>query len=138
MSATAVKEYRTLLARTLPKPIHSETENELAILQLEKLAAKSKPSAAERQLMELLTVLIEAFEEKHYPLTQQGSATEVVQELMAANALKQKDLTDIFGTPSIVSEVLRGKRNMTTGHIQKLSQRFNVSPELFFNFPASP
>lgn len=138
MSATAAKEYRTLLSRTLPKPIHSEAENELAILQLEKLASKTRPSAAERQLMELLTVLIEAFEEKHYPLKQQSSAIEVLQELMAANDLKQKDLTDIFGAPSIISEVMHGKRNMTTGHIQKLSERFHVSPELFFNFPAGP
>ncbi len=138
MSATAVKEYRALLARTLPKPIHSESENELAIQQLEKLGGKARPSAAERQLMELLTVLIEAFEESHYRLAQQSSAVEVVQELMAANALKQKDLTDIFGTPSIVSEVMHGKRNMTTSHIQKLSERFHVSPELFFNFSANP
>ena len=137
MSATAAKEYRTLLSRTLPKPIHSESENEFAILQLEKLASKPRPSAAERQLMELLTVLIEAFEEKHYLLERQSSAVEVLQELMAANNLKQKDLTDIFGAPSIISEVMHGKRSMTTGHIQKLSERFYVSPELFFNFPAS-
>jgi len=136
MSATAAKEYRSLLARTLPKPIHSEAENELAIQQLEKLADKTRPSAAERQLVELLTVLIEAFEEKHYSPTRQSSAVEVLQELMAANDLKQKDLADIFGTPSIVSEVMHGKRSMTTGHIQKLSERFHVSPELFFNLSA--
>ena len=137
MSATATREYRTLLARTLPKPIHSEAENDLAIQQLEKLASKARPSAAERQLIELLTVLIEAFEERRYTLAQQFSAVEVLRELMAANDLKQKDLTDIFGTPSIVSEVMHGKRNMTTGHIQKLSERFHVSPELFFNFSAN-
>ena len=138
MSATATREYRTLLARTLPKPIHSEADNELAIQQLEKLACKARPSVAERHLMELLTVLIEAFEERRYPATQHSSAVEVLQELMAANDLKQKDLTDIFGTPSIVSEVIHGKRNMTAGHIQKLSERFHVSPELFFNLSANP
>jgi len=50
---------------------------------------------------------------------------------MTANGLKQKDLLDIFGTPSIVSEVLHGKRQLTTGHIRKLSKRFQVSPEVF-------
>ncbi|MGH9499598.1 MAG: helix-turn-helix domain-containing protein [Terriglobales bacterium] len=45
--------------------------------------------------------------------------------------LKQKDLLDIFVTPSIVSEVLSGKRNLTTEHIRKLSRRFQVSLELF-------
>ncbi len=132
MTATAVKEYKTLLARTLPKPIHTETENQLAIRQLEQLAGKTKPSAAERQLMELLTVLIEAFEDEHYPLSRKASPVEVLQELMEVNGLKQKDLTDVFGTPSIVSEVLHRKRSLTTAHIKKLSQRFHISPELFF------
>ena len=52
-------------------------------------------------------------------------------ELMRASGLKQKDLVDIFGTPSIVSEVLKGKRNLTVEHIRRLSQRFHVTPELF-------
>jgi len=56
----------------------------------------------------------------------------VLEELIAANELKQKDLLDIFGTPSIVSEVLSGKRKLTTDHIRKLCRRFHVSPELFF------
>lgn len=133
MSATATREYRALLSQTLPKRIRSEAENELAILPLEKLAGKTRPSAAERQLIELLTVLIEAFEEEHYPQAHKGSAVETLQELMAANDLKQKDLVDIFGAPSIVSEVMHGKRNLTISHIQKLSERFHVSPELFFD-----
>ena len=48
------------------------------------------------------------------------------------NDLKQRDLVNIFGTPSIISEVINGKRKLTTEHIRKLSQRFHVSPELFF------
>jgi Predicted transcription regulator containing HTH domain len=55
---------------------------------------------------------------------------------MAANGLKQSDMVDIFGTRSVASEVLSGKRDLSKTHIQKLSQRFNVSPEVFF--PAKP
>jgi hypothetical protein len=33
---------------------------------------------------------------------------------MEQHGLLQKDLTDIFGTPSIVSEVLSGKRELNT------------------------
>jgi len=50
---------------------------------------------------------------------------------MDANRLKQKDLVDIFRTPSIVSEILNGKRQLTTEHIRKLARRFNVSPQVF-------
>ncbi|HEX9233374.1 MAG TPA: helix-turn-helix domain-containing protein [Candidatus Acidoferrum sp.] len=53
-------------------------------------------------------------------------------ELMAANNLKQKDLAPLLGSESIVSEVLYGKRELNKQHIEKLSQRFKVSPALFF------
>jgi len=88
-------------------------------------------SAAERRLADLLTLLIEDFEDKHYAL-KVASPIEVLNELMLANNLKQKDLVDVFGTPSITSEVLSGKRKLNTQHIRKLSRRFRVSPEVFF------
>jgi HTH-type transcriptional regulator/antitoxin HigA len=53
--------------------------------------------------------------------------------LIEANGPTQKDLVDVFGTPSIVSEVLNEKRGLTIEHIKKLS-RFHVSPEVFFGF----
>jgi HTH-type transcriptional regulator/antitoxin HigA len=132
MSATAVRsEYAALLSSTLPAVIRSEGENERCIRALEELDRKGRRlSAAERRLADLLTLLIEDFEEKHYALKPADPVT-VLTELMAANSLKQKDLVDVFGTPSIVSEVLHGKRQLTTEHIRKLSKRFRVSPEVF-------
>src|SRR5271165_1833600 len=133
MSATAIRsEYAVLLSSTLPAVIRSEAENERFITMLEELDRKgNRMTAAERRMAELLTLLIEDFEEKHYPL-KAASPVEVLNELMLANNLKQKDLLDVFGTPSIVSEVLRGKRRLTTEHIRRLSRRFHVSPEVFF------
>jgi HTH-type transcriptional regulator/antitoxin HigA len=81
-------------------------------------------------MAELLTLLIEDFEEKRDAL-EMSSPVEVLNRLMVANKLKQKDLLDVFATPSIVSEVLHGKRQLTTEHIRRLSRRFNVSPEVF-------
>ena len=132
MSATAIRsEYAALLATALPAVIRSEAENERCIRSLEELDRKgSRRSAAERRLADLLTLLIEDFEEKHYSLKPADPVT-VIEELMSANGLKQKDLLDVFGTPSIVSEVLNGKRQLTTEHIRRLSRRFHVSPEIF-------
>jgi HTH-type transcriptional regulator / antitoxin HigA len=133
MSATAVRsEYASLLTSTLPAVIRSEAENERYIALLEELDRKGgRMSAAERRMAELLTLLIEDFEEKHYAL-KAASPTEILDELMRANHLKQKDLVDVFGTPSIASEVLSGKRRLNTEHIRKLGRRFRVSPEVFF------
>jgi HTH-type transcriptional regulator / antitoxin HigA len=130
--ATSRPEYATLLARTLPAVIRNERENEHYSGLLEQLDRKgSKLTAAEQRLADLLTLLIEDFEERHYAL-KPAAPVGVLEELMAANELKQKDLLDIFGTASIISEVLSGKRKLTTEHIRKLSRRFHVSPEMFF------
>jgi HTH-type transcriptional regulator/antitoxin HigA len=132
MSATAVRsEYAALLSSALPAVIRSEAENERYIALLEELDGKgNRMTAAERRMAELLTLLIEDFEEKHYAL-KSSNPVDVLTELMSANSLKQKDLLDVFGTPSIVSEVLHGKRQLTTEHIRRLSRRFLVSPEVF-------
>ena len=51
-------------------------------------------------------------------------------------------MADVLGTPSIVSEVLSGKRELNKDHIKRLSRRSYVSPELFFQIsierPPSP
>jgi len=133
MSASAARsEYASLLTATLPAVIRSEAENERFITMLEELDRKgSRMTAAERRMAELLTLLIEDFEEKHYRL-KSASPIDVLNELMLANNLKQKDLVDVFGTPSIASEVLSQKRKLNAEHIRRLSRRFKVSPEVFF------
>jgi HTH-type transcriptional regulator / antitoxin HigA len=132
MSATAVRsEYAALLSSTLPAVIRSEAENQRYLALLEELDSKgNKMTAAERRMTELLTLLIEDFEEKHYSF-KAASPVDVLKELMLANNLKQKDMLDVLGTPSIVSEVLHGKRQLTTEHIRRLGRRFRVSPEVF-------
>jgi HTH-type transcriptional regulator / antitoxin HigA len=135
MRASVVRSgYSSQLAGSLPAVIHSEKENEHYTTLLEELDHKPrKLTPAEQRLAELLTLLIEDFEEKHYSL-KPASGIEALEELMEANGLKQKDLVNIFGTPSIISEVLNGKRKLTTEHIRKLSRRVRVSPEVFFWF----
>jgi HTH-type transcriptional regulator/antitoxin HigA len=125
------REYAGLLAAVLPHVIHTEEENERCTLELEKLLGKSKRSPEERRLTELLTLLIEDFEARHYSLPP-ATPRDVLRHLMESNGLRQADLVGVFGTASIVSEVLNGKRALAKSHIEKLSRRFNVSPDLFF------
>ena len=131
MAQTRNHEYSSWLRHSLPTPIRSEAENQRHIAMLEELDRKGRMTAAERRMADLLTLLIEDFEEKHYSL-RAASPVEALNELMLANNLKQKDLLDVFGTPSVVSEVLSGKRKLTTEHVRRLSRRFHVSPEVFF------
>lgn len=126
------ERYAQLLREALPAVIQTEEENERYIEQLEALSRRcDQLSAEEQKLAELLTLLIEDFEERHYQL-RPASPAEVLTELMEIHGLKQKDLVDIFGTPSIVSEVLNGRRELSKAHIKGLSERFNLPVDLFF------
>ena len=106
-------------------------QNEEYIRLLWELEHKPRPTQEETRLAEPLTLLITDYEEKNYQL-RKATPLAIIQELMAANGLKQKDLADVFGTESVVSEVLNEKRELNKEHIKRLSERFGVSPALFF------
>ena len=126
-----VGEYKQLIAEVPPKVIHSEKENRYYLGKIEEMNARwDDLTKAERDLYETLAVLIEDFEKKTYP-SRAASPIEAIQELMAANGLKQKDLVGVFETASVASEVLQGKRSLTTEHVRRLGKRFKVSPALF-------
>lgn len=114
-----------------PMPITSERQHEEYLSVLDKLASKELPTSEEEKYAEVLVTLIEAYEEEHHPIPD-ASPVEVLRALMDANNLRQKDLVPVFGSESIVSEVLHKKRDLTKTHIEKLSRRFHVSPAVFF------
>jgi HTH-type transcriptional regulator/antitoxin HigA len=114
-----------------PTPITSERQHEEYLFVLDRLASKANPTREEEKYAEVLMTLIEAYEEEHHPIPD-ASPMEVLRSLMEANDLRQKDLVPIFGSESIVSEVLHKKRSLNKTHIEKLSKRFRVSPAVFF------
>ncbi len=119
------------LAVASPTPITSEHQHKQYLSVLDKLASKDGPTIEEEKYAEVLMTLIEAYEERHYSIPD-ASGVAVVRTLMEANGLRQKDLVSIFGSESIVSEVLHKKRELNKSHIEKLSKRFNISPAAFF------
>jgi HTH-type transcriptional regulator/antitoxin HigA len=114
-----------------PTPITSERQHEEYLSVLGRLASKENPTSAEEKYAEVLITLIEAYEEEHHSIPD-ASPVEVLRALMDANNLRQKDLVPVFGSESIVSEVLHKKRDLNKTHIEKLSRRFRVSPAVFF------
>ncbi len=115
-----------------PAPITSERQHEEYLSVLDKLANKENPTRDEEKYAAVLITLIEAYEEEHDSIPD-ASPVEILRTLMDANNLRQKDLVPIFGSESIVSEVLHRKRDLNRAHIEKLSKRFHVSPAVFFS-----
>ena len=124
--------YTALLAKVPPCVIRSDEQNDAyieALYAMEQRAAER--SAEETEPAELLTLLIEGYEAKHSALPK-ASPLQAIEFLMDQHGLKLKDLVDVFGTASVVYEVMRGKRELNKEQIRRLSERFGVSPEMFF------
>ena len=116
------KRYGRLLARKLPAVIRTPEENERLIQQLGELDKRyDKLSPEELEYYDLLTVLIEAFEDAHYEL--EGSTPDSrLRGLMEEHGLRQKDLLDVFGSRGIASEVVSGKRAVSKAQAKKLAE----------------
>lgn len=125
------QRYGRLLSKALPTLIKTEDENERSLQVVEKLLAKGpKLTVEENVLLELLIKLIADFEESYYK-PRDASAREVLIEIMNARGLKQKDLIEVFGSKSRVSEAVSGKREFSKAQSKALARFLNVSAELF-------
>ena len=128
-------KYGMLLMQTLPAVISSDEELERMTAEVDRLMTKGIKqgdflSPEEEKLLDLLAVLIESYEDEHYPMPE-ATPNEVLKFLMEDRELKQKDLVHIFGSTGITSEVVNGKRSISKAQAKKLAEFFKVSVELF-------
>ncbi len=134
MSTTTIdldeRTYGRLLKRTLLRVLHTDEECERLTNELMRLDEREDLSTEETELAELLTVLIDEYEERRYPI-RKASPQQTLQHLMEARKLTQKDLWKLFGSKGITSEVFHGKRSMSKTQAKKLATFFHVSAELF-------
>jgi len=80
-------------------------------------------------LMETIGNLIETYENNNFPRIH-GNPTESLRYLMSEYNLTQSELPEI-GSQGVVSEVLKGKRNLNIRQVKELSARFDISPLVF-------
>ncbi len=123
--------YGDLLQETLPRPIRTEAENERYLRVVEHLMSLGKRITREqRELLDLLVLLIERFEAERYALSP-ASPVEALRELMQQRGMKLADLAALIGSKGVASEILNGKRALSKANIKRLAGYFDVSPEVF-------
>jgi antitoxin component HigA of HigAB toxin-antitoxin module len=130
--STTLADPVEMIRRGAPRLIRSREEFAEYTRALLSLTAKPKPTAAEQDAINLLTLLIGQYETALRPAPK-GTAVEVLRQLMRRNGLSQSALTPEFGCSTVASQVLRGDRQFTRSHIARLGKRFNVSPAAFFD-----
>lgn len=124
------KAYRQLLGRALPHVIRTDEECARLTNELERLDERERMSPEETELAELLTVLIDQYEDRRYPI-RKASPRQTLKHLMEARNLTQKDLWNVFGSKGITSEVFHGKRSISKAQARRLAEFFHVNVELF-------
>ena len=124
------KKYSALLSATLPGVIDSLDEYN-RIEEIFNGLFKENRLPEEDKLFNLLANLLEDYERRTLPPLEESSPRETLKFLMAENNLRQTDLADVFGTQSVVSEVLKGKREITKNQAKALAQRFSLRLEAF-------
>jgi HTH-type transcriptional regulator / antitoxin HigA len=126
-------QYVDLLARYQPKVIATEAEYKQTLAVAEHFVFKKERTLEELALYELVTMLIENYETKHYLMNEweNHSPHEMLQYLLETSGRKQADLIGVIGSSGVVSEVVTGKRSISKTQAKKLGEIFKVSPSLF-------
>lgn len=125
--------YRELCERFPLRPVRTEAELDAATVVVHELIDQDKRSKAEDDYLDVLTDLVEAYEEVHYPMEPVSGAS-MLAYCMELRNLTQAEVAKGAGIAvSTVSSVLSGKRKLTREHIGKLAKFFNVSPGVFFD-----
>ena len=124
--------YVRLLERFPPRVIRTKaqlaaTEDEIESL----LARKSRLDDSERAYLDLLSKLVEDWEEEHVQMPS-ISGIELIKVLLEDRGLSQRDLVraNVFATDSVASEVLTGRRNPTVAHIARLASYFALPADM--------
>jgi HTH-type transcriptional regulator/antitoxin HigA len=78
--------------------------------------------------------LIAAYEQGKWP-HRPPSTAELIRHLMDQHGLTRADMVPILGTPSRVSEVLAGKKQLSMAMVQRLRTRFRVPADVLIPLP---
>ena len=109
------------------KPIKNQKDYKTALKTIDELWDFPRKSA-ESGILELLTILVEDYEHRHYPIDLPNPIEAIIFR-MEQLGLKRADLAVYLGGKNRVSEILNGRRNLTVKMIKNLSEGLGIPPE---------
>ena len=124
--------YSELIAAFPLRPIRSERQLDRAGRLAFRLASQERLGRDEQDYLDVLTQLIEVYEDEHHAIEHAASPRELLRFLIEENGLTLSRLAAETGIHvSTLSEILHGKRELNVQHIARLAARFRVDPGLF-------
>lgn len=106
------------------KPIKNEMNYKTALSEIERIM-DAEPDTPEGDRLDVLTTLVEVYEQKYYPI-EEPDPVEAIEHRMEALGLTRKDLEPLIGTRARVSEIMNRKRPLTISMIRRVHQSLNI------------
>lgn len=125
------RRYASLLQQSLPRPIRTEREYEAMKRKLLELEVSDPLSLEQEEIAELLAILIEKYEDQHYPLDDLSTPRERLLALMEERAVSQSEISRVLGSRSQTSDILGGRRSISKSQAKKLSEHLRVPVDIF-------
>jgi HTH-type transcriptional regulator/antitoxin HigA len=123
--------YAALLKEVQPQVIHDDRAHERTLQWIDRLMKLPRKSSAERRLLELLSKLVNDYEEALFP-TPNAPPREILQFLLDNSGKSQAEFARALGIPrSTICQILNGKRLISVDNAFRLSEYFHVAPSLF-------
>lgn len=110
------------------QPIHSEKDYQKALDRIEEIF-DAKPGTKEGDELEILGVLVDEYERKHFPI-EAPKPVEAIKFRMEQLGMVQKDLAKLLGSKSRASEILSGKRSLSLRQIKILYRKLGIPAEV--------
>lgn len=110
------------------KPIKNEVDYEATLKEIE-LLFDAAPDTPEGDRLEVLTTLVEAYEERHYSIPM-PDPIEAILYHMESRGLTRRDIEPYIGSRARVSEILNRKRQLTMEMIRNLHKGLGIPAEV--------
>lgn len=110
------------------KPIRTEEDYNSTLARIEEIW-DAKPGTPESDELDVLAVLVEAYEDEHHPIDP-PDPIEAIRFRMDQMGLTRKDLEPLIGSRGRVAEVLNKKRGLSIGMIRNLTESLGIPAEV--------
>jgi len=110
------------------RPIRTKREHQAALKEIEALW-EAPSGSPEGDRLEVLTLLVEAYEREHYPI-EPPDPIDLLQHVMEARGMTRKDLEPYIGSRARVAEVLNRVRPLTLEMIRRLASNLNLPADV--------
>ncbi|MCB4767708.1 XRE family transcriptional regulator [Ancylobacter sp. Lp-2] len=112
------------------RPIKTDADYEWALAEVTRyFEQQPEPGSTEGDRFDVLSDLIAAYEERHFPLPD-ADPVEALRAFLEATGRTQQDLAALLGSAPRASEVLRRKRALTVDMIGKLSKEWGIPADV--------